>query len=227
MKVSSDGFLRVAKLSVLALAVLLSVLSIVALASRRGDHREVSTLIERYSKTNQEQEKAQDPKESKKGKSPQDEQVERIKRRNVFSPVKKKSFSAKLLGVLGDWAVFAPDKLVKVGGSVSGAKVTEIGPDWVALEYEGKPKKLFVFGSAGGAPGPSGPSAPSGPPGMPSGPPGMPRGAMVVRSGRSAKAMPAGFQVTPEMIEQFKKLTPEQREKALSSMPPEMRAKLQ
>ena len=226
MKVSSDGFLRVAKLSVLALAVLLSVLSIVALASRHGEHGEVSALIERYSKTNQEQEKAQDPKESKKGKSPQDEQVERIKRRNVFSPAKKKSFSAKLIGILGDWAIFAPDKLVKVGESVSGAKVTEIGPDWVALEYEGKPKKLFVFGSTGKASGPSPPDRP-GRPSMPSGPPGMPKGAMVVSAGRSAKAMPPGFQVTPEMIEQFKKLTPEQREKALSRMPPEVRAKLQ
>lgn len=223
MKVSSDGFLRVAKLSVLALAVLLSVLSIVALASRHGEHREVSALIERYSKTNREQEKARDPKESKKGKSPQDEQVKRINTRNIFSAAKKKSFSAKLLGILGDWAVFAPDKLVKVGESISGAKVKEIGPDWVALEYEGKPKKLFVFGSTGEASGPSRPGRPS----MPSAPPGMPEGAMVVSPGRSGRAMPPGFEVTPEMIEKFKQLTPEQREKALSRMPPEVRAKLQ
>lgn len=220
IRIFSGGVSRIAKVSAVAVAGVLTVLSVVALASRHGDHKEVSALIDRYCKTDEQQGAGDTAKDPKKGKSPQDEQVERIQKRNIFSPAKKKGFSAKLMGILGDSAIFAPSEFVKVGQSVSGAKVKEIGPDWVVVEYEGKPKKLFVFGSGGAPSGPSGPS-------MPPGSRGMPGGRVIVSSGRTPPAMPPGFKVTPEMIEQFKQLSPDQREKALSRMPPEVRAKLE
>lgn len=219
MKIFSDGLTRIAKLGLLALAGLLSVLCVISLASRHAGHRKLSGLIDRYRTANQDAQVAPDGKNPSKATSPQEECVKRITDRNVFSPPKKKAFSAKLLGVLGDAAIFAPDKFVKVGESISGAKVMEIGSDWVQLEYEGKPLKLSVFGPGDAAAGPSGPS-------MPSGPMGAQRGAMVVSGGGPPRMPPSGFKIPPEMIERLKQASPEEREKALSRMPPEIREKI-
>jgi len=222
------------QLAIAAPALLLSILSIVAFASRYSDRREVGHLLDRYARTEKDGDSTSQPAADAKKqprtrktnpagkhdrKSPQQEQVARIQKRNIFSPPAKKSFAAKLIGVLGDEAIFQGNKLVKVGGTISGAKVTKIGPDWVEVVYQGKPRKLMVFAAGG----PSG--APGGPPRPPAGgPPGPPGGAPpAVR--RMPPGRPGGpaFQITPEMIEQFKQMPPEMREKALRHMPPEIR----
>ena len=148
---------------------------------------------------------------AKKGKSPQDEQVERICKRHMFSPAPpKKGFSANLTGVLGDEAFFdGKDKGYKVGQSYKGAKIKEIGPDWVELEFESKPRKLYVFG-----PG-SGPSRSAPARGKPAGP-----GRKIIRGGmprppRGPVKLPKDFKLTPEMIEAFKAMPPEMKKKAL------------
>ena len=150
--------------------------------------------------------------------NPDDEAVKRIVARSMFCPHPPKAFGAKLTGVLGDSAIFNNSQLVKVGGDVGGGKLLQLGPDWAEVEFEGKKIKQWVFGAAG-APSPGG--APPGPPGMPPGA----RGGMR-RHGRPPRGMPPVFQLTPEMIEQFKQMPPEHRDRAMQSMPPEMAEKL-
>jgi hypothetical protein len=167
--------------------------------------------------------------DAQKPKTPLDEQVERIAKRHVFSPTPpKQKLSAKLVGVAGSLAFFAgsPDGFA-VGGSFNGVKVLAIGPDWAEVEFEGSRQKLEVFAASpeGGPPGGAmaGPSGPPMPPGaQPAG--GPPPGA--VRAGGGAREMPPGFKLTPEMIEQFKKMPPEQQKQALDSMPEELREQL-
>jgi len=222
---------RLAQAGVLALAVLLSVLIAVSLASGEKSREELATLIGRYTAVGdaggQGSDRGKDPQDgkpgsknpSKKGKSPQDEQVDRISKRHVFSPDPPKK-SLSLTGVLGDEAYFdGQSKGYKVGQSYKGAKITQIGPDWVQVEIDGKPQKLHVWG-AGSVPSPSGPSVPPSvraaatPPGVPARPP-------------PTRGMPAGFKLTPEMIEQFKQMPAEVRKRALERMPAEVREKLQ
>ena len=110
-----------------------------------------------------------------------------------------------------------------VGQTYKGGKIKQIGPDWVEVEFEGETQRLEVFGKDGkGGKGPS-PSRPGMAPGMP------PGGPMVRPAGPPppSRGMPPGFQLTPEMIEQFKKMPAEIREKALQRMPAEIREKLQ
>jgi len=168
--------------------------------------------------------------ESPKAKSPQDQQVERITKRHVFSltPPKQK-FSGKLIGVLGNQAFFAgANEGVGVDGMHNGAKVVAIGPDWAEVEFEGAKQKLQVFapGGEGGPPSPSGPP-PGGPPMPPPamGPAGPPPPTPVRAKGPS-REMPPGFKLTPEMIEQFKKLPPDKQQEAMQELPEDMREQL-
>lgn len=245
MKVGSINVARVLWMVLLAMALLMTVLSVRALASRASQHEVNSNLMTRYVGPLKESEKDK-PGNSKdkpaagatdkskpggsstgpggspdkpKGKTPQDEQAERITKRNIFSPPQPpKQFKGKLIGVLGDSALFQDKQMVKVGEQYQGAKVTQIGPDWAELEFEGKPVRLSVFGgdSGGGGQPPSMPSprrsmSPDGPPGAVMAPSSAPS-----RPGRSSTAIP------PEAIEQFKKMSPEERQRALPSAPPEI-----
>jgi len=253
MTVRKDSLLLGGQVVLAALAVTLTVLSVVALASR-GGNKELDELIERYDPTTKpakddgEQSKAapatkpatsraggstkpgskkpaKKPKDTKKAppkkvKSPQDEQVERICKRHMFSPAPpKKGFSATLTGVLGDEAYFdGKDKGYKAGQSYKGAKIKEIGPDWVELEFESKPKKLYVFGPGSG-PSPSGPSAPAR-----GKAPGLKRATLRGRMGRPPRGP---RKLTPEMIEAFKAMPPEMKKKALERVSAEMREKIE
>ena len=152
------------------------------------------------------------------------EQLARIAKRHIFSPApSKKKFQSRLTGVLGETAYFG-GKGYKVGQTVDGAKVQAIGADWVQIEFEGKSQKLHVFGPGGG-PSPGGPGRPT------FGPEGRPPGGMTMPSPggrrRGRGEMPAGFKLTPSMIEQFKGMPPEMREKALEHMPAEIRTQLE
>jgi hypothetical protein len=221
MKLSSDSLARVGRLTLIALAGLLSVLSIVACASRHAGHQEISALIDRYRGADKpEPGKAGTSKPSGQARSLQDEQLERVVRRNVFSPPAVKKFSAALIGVLGDEALFSGNECVKVGQAISGATLKQIGPDWVEVEYEGTLKKLYVFGPGGA---PSAPASPSGPPG----PAGVAGGMAVMPAEAGRPATPPDFQMTPEMMERLRSMPPEVREKVLSRMPPETREKVQ
>jgi hypothetical protein len=230
MTVRKDSLVRVARWSLLGLAALLTVLGAVALASRHKGREELAGLMDRYAAAQAaDAADEQDPKPDtpspgnppKKQKSPQDQQAERICKRNVFSPPPKKKKSPKLTGVLGDEAYFdGQGKGYKVGQSYQGAKIKEIGADWVEVEQEGKASKLYVYGPGSG--GPSPPSSPSRPTGAP---PGVTISA--VSPGVSAVRMRASpSEIPPEAIERFKKMPPEQRDRLLERMPAEMREKI-
>ncbi len=238
MTVRKDSVLRIGRLVLLALVVMLTVACVMALADRGAGHREITDLLDRYTATlkadssgkddDKEKDQSKDkPKGGKKPnqtKSPQDEQVERICKRHVFSPDQPNKLP-NLIGVLGNEAFFGGEKGekgkkgYKVGEIYKGVKIKEIGPDWVEVEFEGKPKKLYVF--SGEDVGPSSPSGPSSH--MPPGVRAVPNGGATQRT----RMMPPGFEVTPEMIEKFKSLSPEKRKQALERMPAEFREKIE
>jgi hypothetical protein len=161
---------------------------------------------------------AKDAKKAKPPKSFQDEQADRIAKRNLFSPPRPKpQFTAKLLGVLGDQAIFHGGKLLKIGQSIAGAKLTKIGPDWVEVLWEGKPKRLTIFtGAPGGGPGRPTPGRPTpgGPPAPPSARPGPPPG-VIVSGGPARMGSPPG-PISPEMMERIRNArTPAERQAIL------------
>ena len=243
MIVQGGAVSRVGWCSLAALAVLLTVWCIVSMASGEEDGDRLEALMERYAASRKQEKAADKPKpgekgkpdgkkkpagksakgkETKKGKkpakkakSPQDLLIERITKRHFFSPdPPRKKFSDKLMGVLGDTAYFHGGKEVKVGQKHKGATIKEIGPCWVKIEFEGKEQTVDVF-----QPGPGGPSKGGRPPMVRPGRSGRERG----RPGR----MPAGLEVTPAMVEKFKKLPPEMRKRALQGMPADMRKKIE
>jgi len=124
------------------------------------------------------------PKPAPKPKSAQGEQAARITKRNVFSPPRAKpKFVAVLIGVLGDQAIFQGGKMLKVGQSIAGAKLTQIGPDWAELVFEGKPRRVDIYSAKASGSGPSGrPTRRGGPPPMPSGP--MPSGPVAAKGAK-------------------------------------------
>ena len=218
MSIKIQSLQRISQLTVVALAALLTVMAVVALASRQKGHAEITALLERYSDS----EKPADQQDSndtgqKKDEDPPDPRPDRITKRHAFSPEKKPGdFSAKLIGVLGNSAFFeGENKAIKVGDSFKDATLKEIGPDWVEFDFKGKPKKLFVFSDGkDAAPSPAAPG-PSGPPGAPGRPPGPP-----------PSVMKGGMELSPEMIQRFKSMPTKMREKALQRVPPELREKL-
>ncbi len=122
--------------------------------------------------------------------------------RNVFTGPKP-PWAAQLVGVLGDLAFFQGSGGLKVGEDFNGAKITKIGPDFVEFDVNGNKQTVYVFAGGPGSPG-GGPSAgPGGPAGL-----------------------PPGFQLTPQMIERFKTLPPDVREKAMQNLPPNLREQL-
>lgn len=221
----TDRMMRIGGLVLVAAAVLFTVLCVIALATGGPEHRDTDELLVRYDKTfRPDKDGRKEPgdkkptspaKNSKKTPSPQDKLVELICKKHVFSPDPPKK-TYKITGVLGDLVFFSGnDKGVKVGETHNGAKIKQIGPDWVEVEVEGKTRKLHVFGEGEG-----GPSSPTPGAGMrPSR-----RGPRPGRGARGPRKMPP---LTPEMIERFKSMPPEMQKKALEHMPPEFREKLE
>ncbi len=220
IKAIATRYERAARLGLIAVAGLIGLMLVVTWISRCVGHGEFTDLIARYTASEETDEKKEG---TKKAKPPEEARIARIKKRDVFSPPKnKKKFNGKLLGVLGDAALFEGDKFVKVGEDYDGAKVTKIGPDFVELLHEDKPMTLYVFGK--GLSSSSGPAGPAGPAGAP--PTGSTGSRKAIR--RAAhRGLHQGFKLTPEMIEQFKQMSPEMREKAFSGMPPELREQLE
>ena len=222
MSINTQSLQRISQLTVVALAALLTVMAVVALASRQKGHLEITSLLNRYTDA-EKPANQQDPKETgeaKKEDAP-DPRIDRISKRHAFSPEKKPGeFSAKLIGVLGHSAFFeGENKAIKVGDSFRDATLKKIGADWVEFDFKGKPKKLFVFGAGKDS---GSPSAPPGAPG-PSGPPGRPGSSMR----RPPSVIKGGMELSPEMIERFKSMPQEMREKATKRMPAELRKKLE
>jgi hypothetical protein len=117
-----------------------------------------------------------------------DERLKRISGRNSFA--RPNPFSATLTGVLGDKAYFQGDPNGhKEGERFREATIKRIGPCWVELEVDGKPRKLEVFagGPSGGSHGGMMTGSPHTPMPMP---PGMPPG--MVMGAPGGMAMPSG-----------------------------------
>jgi len=207
----TDSLLRITRRAIFVLAALLSAVSVASLASRAKSRADLAALLDRYAAADQTAEDADDPKSEAKGKpprtrpgsdkpggnpsakdkSPAQQQVERICKRHVFSHDPPKQRFA-LYGVLGDEAYFdGQGKGHKVGQSYKGAKIKRIGADFVELEHEGKPLKLYVFGPGGGRGAPR--------------PPGPPAGAGAIRRvpAPGAAGMPARVRLPPRMTERI------------------------
>ncbi len=233
MTVNKDKLVRIGQLAVVVLASLLTVMAVGALASRHKGRREITALLERYEAadkpdeqdepSNPDDKNSKKPDDKNKKKSAQEEQADRIAKRHIFSVDKTKEFSLKLMGILGKLVYFqGENKGFTVGQSHKNAKIKRIGPDWVELEFEGKEKKLYVFGKDKGG-GPSKPSMPGGIAAPPaSGRPSRARG----RRGRGSR-MGGDFELSPERIERFKNMPPEMRQRILERMPAEQREKIE
>lgn len=223
MTVNKNSLTRVALFTLAALAGLFTVLSVTALASRQKTHRDLENLLQRYQvKDNAEDDPQNDAPGDKEGqekpKPPLHRaQAERINKRHFFAAAKPEAkFSAILTGVLGRQAFFqGDDKPYELGQEFKGAKITQIGPDYVEIEFKGDTQTLYVFGKGGAKSSPSAPAPPSGP----------------GRNGRSRPPgrppMPSDVEITPERIEMFKKMPPDMRQKILESLPAEMREKVE
>ncbi|MHC4717925.1 MAG: hypothetical protein ACYS5V_13205 [Planctomycetota bacterium] len=184
MNVRNINPARAGRLALIALAAILTLMSLVAAARRHLGRAELADLLDRYAAAtdptagNQPATQSAKDGKSKAGKdagkssTAARDRVKRICDRRIFSPAKpKRGFSATLVGVLGDEAFFAGQKKgYKVGQSFSGAKILEIGPDWVKLDVKGKDKTLHVFGKGGAGSSPRGPRGPSRPGPSPAGP---------------------------------------------------------
>lgn len=232
---SRAEWLRYANWAMLGLAAVLTLTLLAGAISRPMAHRRADALADRLAppKTKAKPEpvaKSEDdtgktakpdskkpatkPKESEAAKAQREADealVKAILKRSIFTVKKTKSFSAKLTGVLGDQGIFNGSQLVKVGASVGGGKLLQLGPDWAEVEFEGKKIKQWVFG-AGGSASPSTPTAG----GKPSAP----------AAAKSRGQVPPGFKLTPEKIERFKQMPAEQRQQAFERMPPEIAEQL-
>ena len=153
MTVRKNSIVRIGLLVLFGTAALLSIRSAVSLASGYKDNEELARLIDRYSAATAVDEEDQDPNAKDKGKkappkketgksgkvkSPSDELAAQISKRYFFSPAPPKKKPPKLTGVLGAMAFFSGGKGYTVGQSYQGAKIKEIGGDYVVLEVDGK-----------------------------------------------------------------------------------------
>lgn len=174
----------------------MTLLCLVSLVSGNAPAREAEHLLGRFGFV---------PPDSGNDKTP-DPRVTYLNERNPFTPPKN-PWSARLVGVLGEWAFFENSPGLKVGETHNGAKITSIGPDWVEVDVDGKTQKVNLYQG-----GPSFGGPPSGP---------MPAG-----GGARPSGPPPGFQMNPQMLEHFKKLPPDVRAKAMQNMPPRIREQL-
>jgi hypothetical protein len=195
MKVNHQRAAGLSFLALSAAAALCSVWAVAAQASRYGRHSQISGLIDRCRTM-----AATRPDPSKSASAARNPLVEKILQRNVFSPPPvasaERPFGVRLVGVLGEEALFEGNQSAKVGGMIGPARVAVIGADWVELEHKGKTIRLEVFGQGGMPAGPPTMTAASGPspsPEMMAGQPGpgMPTPAMPIRVERSGADVPA------------------------------------
>ena len=137
-----------------------------------------------------------------------DEQVAHITGRSVFVAIKPKKLSAKLVGVLGEEAIFAGNKYAKVGGNIDGAKVKALGPDWVDLEWEGKTIKQWVFGPRKLASGPEKGGEKKQP----------------EESGNTFRSLkiPENFQPSTRLLDRLNEATPDVSEAFFERIPPQL-----
>jgi hypothetical protein len=87
--------------------------------------------------------------QAKEGEPPAEDPIalaaERVAKRNLFSPPPPTGFQGQIIGALGHKAIFSNGQAGAAGDSVMGAKVLEVGPDWVRIEFEGNEQKLWLF----------------------------------------------------------------------------------
>ncbi len=72
------------------------------------------------------------------------ELAEALKKKNMFAPPAPKPKQPSCSGIFGDMAIFG-DKCYKVGENAGGAKILEVGANFVKIEWEGKPVDLWPF----------------------------------------------------------------------------------
>jgi hypothetical protein len=213
---------RIAWLGLVGAAALLSTASLASLVSRPSASRELLDLV---AEVRAPQERGTEgaaaptarPRRGR-GTGESSQTVEQITQRNMFSPPAGPKKPPIPLGVLGDEAVFPNNEWVKVGEEYQGLKLLAIGPDWVEFEIDGKPARASVFAPREGEQPPA--AAASATPPEAAGPGG------VGRRGRFFGG-PRGFVVTPDMIERFRSMPPDVRERWLERMPPEIRQQLE
>ncbi|WP_432800070.1 hypothetical protein [Poriferisphaera sp. WC338] len=91
------------------------------------------------------------PGEAAKSKSPSkgylDLSSEQAKKRDIFNPVPSKGFKGQLEGILGNRAYFNGGQNGKIGEQVMGAKIIDLGADWVEIEFDGNKRTLWVWGA--------------------------------------------------------------------------------
>ncbi len=141
---------------------------LVAVASDDDDATELEGLLGTYATSRPVRTQHAPGKPGKPGKTPADETAARLAKRCIFAPAPPKpSFSAKLQGVLGDKAYFVGKPVgLAVGQDINGAKIKEVGPDWVKVEFQGTSRTLQLAPMPKGIkPAPPGKSGTPPPPG--------------------------------------------------------------
>lgn len=211
---------RAAWFGLVGAAALLSVLSLVSLASRPTASGELLGLAEEVRAPQQEGADSSASARRPRGASTaraDSQAVEQVSKRNLFAPPAGPKKPPPPIAVLGDQAVFPNNEWVKVGAEYQGCKLLATGPDWVELEVDGKPLRLSVFAPREGRPteGQAGQPTPEQP--TPS----------EERPERGPRFGGRPFTVTPEMIERFRSMPPARRERILENMPPEIRQQIE
>ncbi len=208
---------RAAWYGLIAAAALLSAVSLISLASRPAEHGELMKLLEEVRAPRQAD--IDTPAAARRPRRPSgaregSQAAEQISQRNLFAPPAGPKKPPPPIAVLGHQAVFPKNEWVKVGGEYQGFKLLRIGPSWVEMEVDGKAVQVSVFAPKEGA---QPPAEQAGPGQAPEGPAGDQEDRGRRFGGRR------GFPVTPEMIERFRAMPPERRERILQNMPPEIR----
>ena len=160
-------------------------------------------------------EKAQGDEEDK---TKNNEAVEKLKQKNMFTPPAPKPVPPACSGVLGD-EVIINGKGYKVGQEVGGAKIVAITPNEVTILWEEKEMKLPVFGAVRSN-GPPPPSPQAGPGKKPERTGPVPQRMGPGRGGGGFENM--SMEKIKAMQEKVMQMSPEEREKFVA----EQRAKM-
>lgn len=171
MTVRANRVARAARWALPAALLIGTVICVVNAATDDTDRTEIQELLEQYAVTGQAGRTGGKPGAKAPGKNdatPDDLLVRRLAGRHIFAPARKAAFGAKLQGVLGHLAYFVGNAQgMRVGQAINGAKIKEIGPDWVKVDFKGKETTLRITGGASPDKPPAGrPKAP-GHPGRP------------------------------------------------------------
>ena len=146
-KLNRDNIFETVVMGAAALLTILCVVNLIQARSASDEMTQLSARLEALgpAPATDDEEEDGDASEKAADKAPGDDDVQRITQRNIFSPPKPGGFQGRLIGILGDAAIFQGNKQARVGEQIAGATVKEIGPDWVKLEFEDKPLTLNVF----------------------------------------------------------------------------------